>query len=89
VSLNNRISIRDTYGTRGLGGAVDCQVAMHPGSVRSEATTDVMLLESEKHLKRHPLTGVDLDGRVVGESRALHFTVLSCPEQIPSGADIA
>jgi hypothetical protein len=77
VSLNNRISIRDTYGARGLGGVVDCQVATLPGSARSEATTDVMLLESEKHMKhpmKHPLTGVDLDGRVISESRDLRFT---------------
>jgi hypothetical protein len=44
VSLNNRISIRDTYGSRG--GVVGCQVTTFPstgtkiGSAHSDATTD-------------------------------------------------
>ena len=76
VSLNNRISIRDTYGARG--GAVDCQVATLPGSARSVATgtTDVMLLETEKHQKlpmKLPLAEADADERVVSESRGLSF----------------
>jgi hypothetical protein len=45
VSLNNRISIRDTYGARK---AVDCQFQ---SGTRSEATTDITLLELEKHRK--------------------------------------
>jgi hypothetical protein len=73
VSLNNRISIRDTYGARG--GAVDCQVATLPGSDRSEATTDVILMETEKHHK-HPMRyqlEADMGGKVLSESRDLTF----------------
>jgi hypothetical protein len=88
VSLNNRISIRDTYGARG--GAVDCQLGTLPGSARSgattEATNDVTLLETEKHQKRsmiYPLAEADMNGRVISESRDLRFTGLSCPEQFP------
>jgi hypothetical protein len=90
VSLNNRISIRDTFGARR--GAVDCQVATLPGSARSEATTDVMLVETEKQQK-HPmiyqLAEVNMAGRIVSESSDLHFTVLPYPEQAPRCSDIA
>jgi hypothetical protein len=48
VSLNNRISIRNTYGARK---AVDCQFTASHGCTRSEATTDTTLLEAEKHGK--------------------------------------
>ncbi|KAF8498155.1 hypothetical protein F5888DRAFT_225422 [Russula emetica] len=48
VSLNNRISIRDTYGARK---AVDCQFATFEGGTRSEATMDITLLEAEMHRK--------------------------------------
>ena len=67
MSLNNRISIRDSYIARG---AVDCQVATFPNSVRgSEATSDindVIVLSNEKRQK-HPmellLTEPDMEDR--------------------------
>ncbi|KAH9984745.1 hypothetical protein BJV77DRAFT_1071862 [Russula vinacea] len=74
VSLNNRISIREAFGSRG--GAVDCDVVTLPDSARSESTMAVMLTETEKQQKlsmRHPLAEADTDVRVI----------------IPSAADIA
>ena len=78
MSLNNRISIRDSYIARG---AVDCQVATFPNSVRgSEATSDVndvIVLSNEKRQK-HPmellLTEPDMEDRVLGESPDFVFT---------------
>ena len=68
MSLNNRISIRDAYGARG---AVDCQVATFPSSYRSEATSDVIVLNAEKHKKNpmnHSQAEADKeDNRVVSE----------------------
>jgi len=48
VSLNNRISIRDTYGARN---AIDSQGPTFPTSSRSEATTDIMLFDADKQRK--------------------------------------
>lgn len=84
MSLNNRISIRDTYGTQG---AVDCQVATFPSSNRSETGTDVILLNTEKHQKlplKHSLSETDIEGRVVSEP---HDFIL--PSFLMSYADIA
>ncbi|KAI0270127.1 hypothetical protein BGY98DRAFT_277085 [Russula aff. rugulosa BPL654] len=57
VSLNNRISIRDTYNARGA-----IEVGACPSSSgRSDTTGDFLVLESEKQQKqitKHPLTGV-------------------------------
>jgi hypothetical protein len=72
VSLNNRISIRDTFDARG--GVVDCQLATLPGSARSEPIADVILVETEihqKHSVRFQLEETDMDGKVVSESRNL------------------
>jgi hypothetical protein len=77
VSLNNRISIRDTYGARGA-----VEVGSSPSSIgRSEATTDCILLESEKQQKQFkqtmkpPSTGVKVvTETVISESRDLDFT---------------
>ena len=52
VSLNNRISIRDTYGARQ---AVDCQLTTSHGDSRSEATMDITLLEVEKQQRKCPM----------------------------------
>ena len=52
VSLNNRISIRDTYSARG--GVVDCQDAAGPSignNSRLEFTTETMIAETEKPRK--------------------------------------
>jgi len=46
VSLNNRISIRDSY--EALEGVVDRQAVTVPGSGRSEATKDATTLVAEK-----------------------------------------
>jgi|SRR5713226_5587867 len=74
VSLNNRISIRDTYGARGA-----VEVGSSPSSIgRSEATTDFIFLESAKQQKqtmKYPSTEVKVvSERVTSESRDLHFT---------------
>jgi hypothetical protein len=72
VSLNNRISIRDTYGARKV---VDCQfTTLNSGGTRSEATADITLLEAEKHRKcpmNHPSSEADADEpeTVISESR--------------------
>jgi len=62
VSLNNRISIRDTYGARG--GVVDCQDVAGPSNSnnsRSESNTETMIAETEKPQK-------DLMGQQVAET---------------------
>ncbi|KAF8486815.1 hypothetical protein DFH94DRAFT_687287 [Russula ochroleuca] len=74
VSLNNRISIRDTFGSRE--GIVNCSAATLPDSARSESTMAGMPMEIEKQQKplmKHPLAEADTDVRVI----------------IPSAADIA
>jgi len=51
VSLNNRISIRDTYGARGGVVASDCQDVAGPNisnNSRPESTTETVITESEK-----------------------------------------
>ena len=45
MSLNNRISIRDTYEVRG--GIIDCQVVTVPGGTRSEATEDIIVISED------------------------------------------
>jgi hypothetical protein len=87
VSLNNRISIRDTYGARGA-----VEVGLSPNSIgRSEATADFMCLESEKQQKqtmKYPLTEVKVvSERVTCESRDLHFAGSS--HALNTVADIA
>jgi len=64
VSLNNHISIRDTYGARG--GVVDCQDVASPSisnNSRSESTTETMpvIAGTEKPMK-------DLMGQPVAET---------------------
>ena len=91
MSLNNRISIRDSYIAHG---AVDCQLATFPNSVRgSEATSDVIVLNNEKNQK-HPmerlLTETDMEDRVISESSdfiLLFFFLMSVVD--PSVKDIA
>ena len=66
VSLNNRISIRDTYGARGE--AIECQLVTFAGSDRSEGTTDVVVLNTEKHQNyriKHSLAEADMEDRTV------------------------
>ena len=76
MSFNNRISIRDTFGSRG--GAVDYNVVTPPDSARSESAMAVMLTETEKQQKppmRDQLSEADADVRVISESRDLILAV--------------
>ena len=62
VSLNNRISIRDTYGARG--GVVDCQDVVGPTISNSsllESATETGIAETEKTQK-------DLMGQPIAET---------------------
>jgi hypothetical protein len=53
VSLNNRISIRDTYSARG--GIINCSVVTAPrGGSASGATTEIMVLETEESQNHLP-----------------------------------
>jgi hypothetical protein len=84
VSLNNRISIRDTFGSRE--GIVNCSAATLPDSARSESTMAGMPMEIEKQQKplmKHPLAEADTDVRVISESRDLILPFFSCAEQFP------
>ena len=79
MSLNNRISIRDTYNARGA-----IEVGACPSSSgRSDTTGDFLVLESEKQQKqitKHPLTAVKVvSERVMSESRNFRFTVFLMP----------
>ena len=81
VSLNNRISIRDTYGARG--GTTDRRVAAFPGSACSEGTTDVILSNTEEYQKysmKHSLPEVDVEDRVISKPRDVICQFFSCPE---------
>lgn len=69
VSLNNRISIRDTMSSRG---AIRSPAGTFPGSGRSGGTTDIVLMDLEKppsssSVKAHPLGERELEshGKVI------------------------
>jgi hypothetical protein len=79
VSLNNRISIRDTCSARGA-----IEIGACPSSSgRSETTADFLLLESEKQQKetmKHPQTEVKVVSEsVISKSHDLRFTVFLMP----------
>lgn len=78
VSLNNRVSIRDTCSARGA-----VEVVCPSSSRRSEITADILLLESEKQQNetmKHPQTEVKVvRERVISKSRDLRFTVFLMP----------
>ena len=90
MSLNNRISIRDTFGARGA-----VEVGAYPSSShgsRSETTADFLLLESkqQKQIMKHPQTEVKVvSERAISESRDLRFTDYLTPCAFHSAADIA
>ena len=72
VSLNNRISIRDTYGVRG--GVVDCQDMADPNissNFRSESMTGTMIAETERPQK-------DLMGQPVAETEVRESKSHNC-----------
>jgi hypothetical protein len=79
VSLNNRISIRDTCIARGA-----IEIGAYPSSSgRSETTADFLILESEKQQKqtmKHPQTEVKVVSEsIISKSRDLRFTVFLMP----------
>jgi hypothetical protein len=83
VSLNNRISIRDTGSARGA-----IEIGAYPtgsSSGRSETTADFLVLESEKEEKqtmKHPQTEVKVvSERVTSKSPDLLLPFFSCPLQ--------
>jgi len=66
VSLNNRISIRDT--STACGGVVRSPVGSNPGTARSEATTDIVLMDMEKSssaFKLPHLEGIETEEIVI------------------------
>ena len=75
VSLNNRISIRDTYGARG--GVVDCQDVVGPSignNSRSESATKTVIAGTEKPQK--DLTGPPVVETEVRESKSHDHRVM-------------
>ena len=79
VFLNNRISIRDA--SVACGGVVRSPAGTYPSTGRSEATTDIVLvdMEKEKHenaLKVRALGETESQDRVFSESR---MTLLHVP----------
>jgi len=80
VSLNNRISIRDASVVRGA--VVQFPSGTCPSTSRSEATTDIVLMdmEKEKHenaLRVRALGETESQDRVISESRITLLHVLS------------
>jgi hypothetical protein len=65
VFLNNRISIRDASVARG--GIVQSPAGTCPGTGRSEATTDIVLMDMEKEKHENALEVREL---LVGETRS-------------------
>ena len=79
VSLNNRISIRDTYGARG--GVVDCQNVAGP-SISNNSRPESMITETEKpqeDLMRQlePVPEAEIEEWVIGESCGRYIIVPS------------
>jgi len=79
VSLNNRISIRDTYSARG--GDVDCPVVTTPRSSSGPgATTEAVIseTESQNHLPgmTQPVAEAEVEERVE-QSESCGITVCS------------
>ena len=90
MSLNNRILIRDTYGSRG--GTVDSQAAALPstGSARSGATTDGDAIHLERNkqdlMKRSSSAGAnanDKDERVPSRKSRVVLFLRSRFSQLP------
>ena len=83
MSLNNRISIRDTYSVHE--GVVDCPVVTTPRSgSASGPTTQTMISETEEsqnHLPRlsQPVAEAEVEERVE-QSESCDITIYSCLE---------
>jgi len=80
VFLNNRISIRDASVARG--GIVQSPSGTCPSTGRSEATTDVVLVDVEKEMHENALEVRELGetesrDRVISESRMTLLHVVS------------
>jgi hypothetical protein len=83
VSLNNRISIRDTYGARG--GVVDCQDVAGPApsisnNSRPEFTTETIITETERPQEDimrqpEPVPEAEMEECVISPSRGRHIIV--------------
>lgn len=87
MSLNNRISIRDTYGARGaVVDRQDAQVAGPAGisdNSRPESTTETVIAETEKAQEEfmwqlEPVPEAEIDEWVTGESCGRHVIVSYC-----------
>lgn len=92
MSLNNRISIRDASVARG--GLVRSAAGSFPDTTRSEAMTDVVLVEVEVEKfpnapKARPLEETEPQARVISESYItfLRLSLTFC--LIPGSADMA
>jgi hypothetical protein len=100
VSLNNRISIRDTYGARGGVVASDCQDVAGPSisnNSRPESTTETVITESEKAQEDsmrqlESVPEAEIEEWVIGESCGRHvvpyFSYLELASR-PASADMA
>jgi len=74
VSLNNRISIRDA--SVACGGLVQSAAGLFPDTTRSEATTDIVLMEVKKSPnapKIRSLEETESQGRVISEAHMIHL----------------
>jgi hypothetical protein len=83
VSLNNRISIRNAYGSRVNGKVFDCQVVSVACSTRSEATKDITTQVAEGPEIEQPVAETEVEeGK--GESCDRHIIVLPflCLQQV-------
>ena len=92
MSLNNRISVRDSYETRGNGKIFDCQVLTVPSCACPAATKDTTTLVAEKHeidLTNQPVAETEVEERVMSESCDRHIILrLSYALAGPANADI-
>ena len=86
MSLNNRVSIRDSMALRG---AIRPPAGSFPSSGRSDGTADIVLMDLEKSGKAHPLgEREEAHGSVISEYRSNDASNL-CSTKRPLIADIA
>ena len=98
VSLNNRISIRDTFGARG--GVLDCEDVAGPSisnNSRPVSTAETMIAETEKPQKDfmgqlEPVPEAEIEEWVIGEPWLSYCSTLFLIPRVasrPASADIA
>ena len=76
MSLNNRISVCDSYETRGNGKVFDCQVLTVSSCACPEAIKDSTTLVAEKHeidLMKQPVAETEVEEREMSESCDRHI----------------